>query len=128
MIRLRRAPHKRLGVASAAALVSVCMAACGGGASSLPPGVVAEVGHIAIKRATVEHWMTAMLGGDYHDSTSAKAPTTLLAPPPRHASCVSDLERAAAKPNAKKLTSAQATRLCGELYDAIKAQALTYLI
>ncbi len=106
----------------------MCVAACGGTSIDLPAGVVAEVGHTPITPAMLDHQMIAKLGIDYHDITSHEAPTALLAGPPDHASCVTELERIVAKPDAKKLTGAQIKKLCGELYDAIEEQALTYLI
>jgi hypothetical protein len=108
-------------------LLSLSVAACGGSAG-LPAGVVANVGGTPITKATLERWMAAMLGGDYYELNTSVAPTSLLAPPPHHASCVAELERFAAKPTAPKISRPSVERLCGELYEAIKAQALTYLI
>jgi hypothetical protein len=113
----------------ATVLVSLTVAACGGTSDpALPAGVVAEVGHAQITKATLNQWMTAMLGGDYYEITSHVAPTTLLAPPPSHASCVADLESITSHPGDRKPTHANIETLCAELYEAIKAQALSYLI
>lgn len=128
VIPSRHAHRHLVAAACAAALACVCLAACGDASTDLPPGVVAEVGHTPITRATLDHEMIATLGGDYHYVTSRAAPTALLAGPPDHASCVTELERIVADPEAKKLTAAQIKKLCGELYDAIEEQALTYLI
>jgi hypothetical protein len=126
-LRSRRSPIRLILTACAIALVCASVAGCGG-SSSLPPGVVAEVGHTPITQGTLDQWMKAMLGGDYYEITSNVAPTTLLAPPPKHASCVTELEHITTKPEARKPTQAQIEGLCAELYEAIKAQALTYLI
>ncbi len=110
------------------ALVSLSLTACGSTNTELPPGVVAEVGHTPITNATLKQWMTAMLGGDYYEITNRTAPAALLSPPPDHASCVAELERVSTSAGARKVTHSQIETLCAELYEAIKAQALTYLI
>jgi hypothetical protein len=113
------------------AFVSVSLAACGSSATDsahLSPGTVAEVGHAQITKTTLDQWMHAMFGGDFYEETHQVALTSLLAPPPEHTSCVSELDGMAAIPGDHKLSSPQIDKLCAELYEAIKEQALTYLI
>ncbi|HUI59110.1 MAG TPA: hypothetical protein VLX90_02740 [Steroidobacteraceae bacterium] len=128
LLRSLRVSKPLVAVACILSLAAICLTACGGTTTDLPSGVVAEVGGTPITKATLDHWMVATLGSDYYTVTSHEAPATLLAAPPDHASCVAELERIDADANARKVTGAQIKSLCGELYEAIKEQALTFLI
>jgi hypothetical protein len=110
-------------------LVMVSLTACGRTSTDPPPGVVAEVGHARITKATLNQWMAAILGSDYYETSNKVAPTTLLAPPPDHTSCVVELERLIDKSKTVgKTKRSRLERICAEVYVALKEQALTYLI
>jgi hypothetical protein len=129
------------------ALAVGALTACGSGASAnrqapggqSPSGasseVVAQVGSAPITRAQVSHWMTTFARNDYaavsqiaaHDTS---VPEGLVSDPPNYARCVAALEAVAAKspaPGAKE-TGVQLLGKCRQLYQALRAQATTYLV
>jgi flagellar motility protein MotE (MotC chaperone) len=108
-------------------LAVLSLAACGGG--GLSGNVIAKVGDEPITKPELEHWMTTMLGGDYYDVTSKVAPAGLLASPPGYTTCMAKLQAIAPKKEGKpQLTPEQIKSRCKQIYDAIKEQALNFLI
>lgn len=106
---------------------SVTMTACGGGTSE----EVARVGDTAITRAAVSHWMNTLIGGDYYQvSRKRTVPTGLVSDPPNYRGCVARLESiAASSPSRRpKPTGLQLLTKCRELYQAMKKQAISYLV
>ena len=112
------------------ALSGFGVAACGSGNSnSIPSNAVAVVGDTPITKATLNHWMQSIVGGDYFERVGERAPLGLVSEPPNYAGCL---------PGAKQLTDAsgrqppfttqQLELKCRQLYQAIKEQALTFLI
>lgn len=111
------------------ALGGLLVTACGGGGRS--GNVVAQVGDAAITRATVSHWMATMAGGDYYEvSRKHVVPDGLVSDPPNYGRCVTRLEAAAARSSGggPKPTSVQLLGKCQQLYQALKTQAVAYLV
>jgi hypothetical protein len=67
--------------------------------------------------------MGPMVGGDFFESTHLRAPRGLVSEPPNYAACI-----AAVRSFGSKLTLAQITGKCKQLYEQIKEQVVTYLI
>jgi hypothetical protein len=134
--------------AAALALLAAVMTACGGSggntdgpsgssnvsSTSAGPGsgeVVARVGSTPITRATVNHWMATLAGGDYYElSAGHTVPEQLVSDPPRYGVCVSHLEAAAASAPFKAVqpSGVQLLAKCRELYQALRSQAVTLLV
>jgi hypothetical protein len=107
-------------------LATLTLSACGSGAGSR---VVATVGHSEITRATLDHWMTTVVGGDYHQTLNAEAPVGLASEPADYPRCVAAAAQVVPKAEGKaKLSQAQLLLKCRQLHAAIKEQALSYLI
>ncbi len=118
---------------SISALVAICLAvaglaACGGGVSG---NVVAQVGGSPITKAMLNHWMLEVTGEDYYASSTHRAPRGLVSEPPNYPACIAALEAVAPFPGKgqpKKPTVAQLETKCRLLYQAIKQQALSFLV
>lgn len=106
---------------TAAGLVS-----CGGG-SGMSSDAVAQVGSAAITKASLSHWMSTIIGGDFYEITHQVAPTGLVSDPPDYATCQAGLAKLASS-LAQKPTVAQLKGKCEQLHQALKQQALSYLI
>jgi hypothetical protein len=108
----------------AISLIAATLAACG---SVSRPGIgadnVAEIGNTPITKATLSHWMSALAGSDFYEHTGKRAPKGLVSDPPNYAICVSAVQ--ALSPS---IARGQLDLKCRQLYTAIKAQALSYLI
>ncbi len=103
-----------------ALLAAVSIAACGGGNSNDP---VAEVGGTPIIRATLNHWMTTIAGGDFYESVGITVPKGLVSDPQNNAAC-----RVRLKTIRPLLGETLLKSKCQEMYRAIKEQTLSYLI
>jgi hypothetical protein len=93
--------------------------------------VVARVGEAPITKAALNQWMTALAGQDYY-SLSGKhtVPEGLVSDPPNYASCVSHVEAAVGHPKSGQFvpSAAQLLDKCRELNQAVKIQALSFLV
>jgi hypothetical protein len=122
-----RKPARTSLLLALAILALIAAGGCGGGEKSLAQidGVPAKIG-----KATLDHWMRAMAGGDFRASIGTKGPRGLVSEPANYPEC----EAAARKiiprtfTGQLKLSSAQIAQKCHELYNSIKAQALSFLI
>jgi hypothetical protein len=127
----------------AALAVAVVLNACGGttsGKGQASSGkAVAQVGNSAITAPEVNHWMQVLTAGDYVlVSHGHPVPAGLVSEPPNYGACAARLEAAAA--NAAKTLGASAAKehltptpsqllvKCQQLYQAIKLQAIAYLV
>lgn len=112
----------------AVSLAVAGLAACGGGTSG---DVVAQVGGSSITKGELNHWMSTLAGGDFYEiSKQHTVPSGLVSEPPNYGACVARLEAVAAgvvrvQP---KLTAAQLFSKCRQLYQALKLQALGFLV
>ena len=50
--------------------------------ASLPGDAVAQVGDATISKATLNHWMSTMVGGDFAEDSTVTAPQGLVSDPP----------------------------------------------
>ncbi len=107
----------------------VSLAGCGGGSSALPADAVARVGAATITKATLDHWMSSMLGGDYYEIMGEPIPEGLVSEPPHYTACVARLKAAMRKPvSGPSRTAVELKSKCEALYQAVKVQALTFLV
>jgi hypothetical protein len=83
-----------------------------------------------ISKATLNHWMRALSSGDYRQNLAAIAPQGLVAEPADYPECARAAKRIVPRAGngQLKLTDAQIGQKCRELYAAVKAQALSFLI
>ena len=114
-------------VVSILALAVAAVAGCGGG-GGLSGDVVAEVGGSAITRASVNHWMSTIMGGDFYEISRRVAPVGLAADPENYPACKAALEKLASSYAQAKPSEAERKQKCEQLHQALKAQALSYLI
>ena len=98
----------------------------GKGAVPIPADAVAQVGNVQITEATLNEWMSHVLGGDAYESVGLVAPRGLVSDPPNYPRCESALRRLLASSAASH--AAQFKSKCEELYQALKQQTLTTLI
>jgi len=105
-----------------AVVAGVCIAGCGGGGD----GPVAEVNGVGIPKPMLAHWMSVVLGGDYAQNVGSRAPDGLVAEPADYDKCT----RAGAEIKGKGAPLPESTLLarCKQLHEAVKLQALSYLI
>jgi hypothetical protein len=109
-----------------ASLAIACLSGCGGAGDS-PRDVVAHVGGTAITKASLNHWMATIIGGDFYEISHLAAPRGLVSEPPNYAVCVVGLK--AFLPNVRHGTAeTQLKSKCEQLHEALKQQALAYLI
>jgi hypothetical protein len=108
------------------------MTACGGGG-----GYVAQVGPVTITKPELSHWMKTLAGGDFYElSREHTVPADLVAEPANYSACVASLETAAEnaaliRPKAHaapRPTSAQLLTKCHEVHQALRFQAMSYLV
>ncbi len=113
-------------VLMALSLAVLGLAACGGSGGGIPGNAVAMVGKTPITYASLNHWAATFVRGDYYQVTQKRAPAGLASDPPNYAACVSAAETIAVKP--PKPTPTQLQGKCHQLYEAVKLEALRYLI
>jgi hypothetical protein len=109
----------------ALALLAVAfLSSCGGSSGK----TVAVVGNTKLSQATLSHWMTVTLGGDYHAATGLSAPEGLVSDPVDYPRCVSVAARALARAGKARLSDAELRSKCRQLNAGIKEQALSYVL
>jgi hypothetical protein len=107
-------------------LLILGLSACGSGTASRG---VATVGKTKISQSTLNHWMSATLGSDYHNLVRSTAPVGLVSEPADYPRCVATARTI--KPKSLPASVPNEARLkirCRQLYVAIKEQALSTLI
>jgi foldase protein PrsA len=108
-------------------VVVLVVAGCGGSGNV----VVARVGGTAVSRSELSDWMGTLAGSDFYEVSKAHTiPAGLVSDPPDYSKCVSGLEAAAPRAAAvgTKATAAQLLEKCRQLYQALKRQAMGFLI
>ena len=99
--------------------------ACGGAThGGMPSNAVVQIGDTSITRATLNHWMESIAGGDYFEHTNKRAPRGLVNEPANYARCAS----AARSVNVHAVSDVALKAKCQQLYESIKEQALSFLI
>jgi hypothetical protein len=125
------------GASAAHSAPSAAQSASGAPPSAASSEVVAHVGSVPITRAQVSNWMGAFAGTDAFSGSSfsvathrTPTPEGLVSDPPNYPRCVAALEAAAAKSPAgsSKETGVQLLSKCRQLYQALRTQAIAYLI
>ena len=137
----------------AACVAAVVLSACGGGGSATAGGgssdtiaaefgehpgshagqdTVAKVGALTISKPFLSLWMGIELGEDYYVAFKRKALDGLVSEPPNYPTCTATLSRVVGSSGGGKLAlragAAQLRSKCEQLHQAVKAQALTFLI
>jgi hypothetical protein len=107
------------------------LAACGG-SRDLSHETVAQVGDYAVTKTLLNQWMTEKVGEDFYEITAHEAPSRLVSEPADYAACVAVVKSVPpflgkGKPR-PRLTPAQLTGKCRELYEGVREQALAYLV
>jgi len=111
----------------AVSVAVVGLAACGSGGNG--SGVVAKVGSTAITRSELNHWMSALAGGDFYEvGHQHTIPAGLVSEPANYAACVSHLEAAAASAAKPAPPAAELLSKCQQLQRELKTQAMTFLV
>ncbi len=84
----------------------------------------------SIDKAVLNHWMRSMAGGDYRASIGVQGPRGLVSEPANYGECASAAKTFVPRtPTGQlKLSDAQIAQKCRQLYQSIKAQALSFLI
>lgn len=115
------AAHLAIGVAL------LTFTGCGGGDSVVHIDGASDA---SISKATLNHWMQSMAGGDFRESIGAAGPRGLVSDPADYKRCTSASKLVAPRSffNQLRLSAAQINQKCRELYRSIKAQALSFLI
>jgi hypothetical protein len=90
---------------------------------------VAQIGSHAITHTLLGQWMTADIGSDYYEIAKQRVPAGLVSEPADDGACVAALKRLASGGTTASATGgAKLTGTCAELYRAIRAQTLTFLV
>jgi hypothetical protein len=123
--------HRRFHLAALAliaGLLALGLCSCAGGSGSSDP-TVATVGKSKISRSSLNHWMLALSGDDYHGLVGTSAPAGLVSEPADYPRCVAVAKQI--KPKTLPALVPNEARLkirCRQLHTAVKEQALSYLI
>ena len=121
MHKLRRA----LVLLGACVIVSVCMAACGGGGTDAKP--VVRVGDVSFSKAAIDHWIAFQAVVDYQLNPQHPVPKGVIPDPPAFTACVGHLEAIAPK-QVQMPSTTQLRSKCQQNYQALKQHVLGVLI
>ena len=86
---------------------------------------MAKVGALTISRPYLSLWMTIELAQDYYSAFKRRLPDGLVSVPANYQECITTLKRLAA---AARANAAQLKHKCEQLHEAVKTQALSFLI
>ncbi|HEV7527924.1 MAG TPA: hypothetical protein VGO29_03420 [Solirubrobacteraceae bacterium] len=126
---LRYALHLR-NAASALALIAVLLTAAGCGSAGESVARLEGVPHGSISPSTLDHWMQATVGGDFRRTIGTEGPAGLVSEPANYPRCIAAARFVAPRSffNQLRYTRAELEDACRQLYRAIKAQTLSFLI
>jgi len=91
---------------------------------------LAQVGGKKITRTLLNEWMTVDIGSHYYEIAKHREPSRLVSEPPNYPRCVAGLNALASiqgKARVRKNT-VKLTGTCEQLYQAIKAETLAFLV
>jgi hypothetical protein len=98
-------------------------------------GGTESVTHIGGSSATIskpmlDHWMRAVVATDFRVSVLSRAPKGLASEPANYSECAAAAKKVVPKTSTGqlKLTDAEISRKCHQLYQAIRNQAMSYLL
>lgn len=112
-------------------LVTVLLAACGGGSSNVPGNAVAKVGDASVTKSQFDHWLNvAAVSSAGQQQSSAAAARTAAPDPPSYARCIAQRKKAAPKPakGQPTPTDAQYKAQCQQQYQSLRDQVMSFLI
>lgn len=117
----------RLAALAGTAVLLLCVVGCGASDDSVTH---IEGSSATITKPMLGHWMRSLASGDFRQNLASIAPSGLVAEPANYPQCVKAAEKIVPKAadGRPQLTTRQLTEKCRELYEAIKAQALGFLI
>ena len=116
-------------LATLATLLAVSASLIGCGGEQRGVARIDGVADSAIDRGTLDHWMQALVGLDYRQTVGTRGPRGLVAEPADYPRCVAAARSiASSRSGAAPLSDEQVSAKCHELYLAVKAQALDFLI
>ncbi len=123
--------HASRSVASAVTIIAalLTMTGCGGGTND---SVVHFEGptHASISESTLNHWMQVLAGDDIRRNLGTEGPAGLASEPADYQRCFAAAKLVAPRSffNQIRYDRVQITEKCHQLHQAIKAQALNFLI
>jgi hypothetical protein len=110
----------KFAVSAVAAIAAVgLLASCGSSSNA-----IVRVGQSTITKAALNHWMSVMVAGDFRAELGKSPPAGLVSDPPNYRACTAAARSLAAHAQTPRVLVA----LCHQLYQAVKVQALTFLI
>jgi hypothetical protein len=111
----------------ASAALSLCLAGCGGSDAVVHVQGAPEG---SITRAELSHWMQALTGSDFREAAGVQGPSGLVSDPPDYPRCVAAAKLVSARSffNQLRPSRPKLTKECRELHEAVKTQALEFLI
>jgi hypothetical protein len=117
--------HPALGLL-AVSLALVGFTGCGGSESLIH----LDGSSASISKATLNHWMGALGGFDFRSNIGTEGPSGLASEPANYKRCAAAVRLIAPKTffGQVKLSQATISERCHQLYRALKAQAMSYLI
>lgn len=120
---------------AAMVLAAVTLPACGSGGDApssggepvtteaASPNSIVTLGRAGISKATLNHWMSTIAGGDFFEISGMTAPSGLVSEPPNYAMCAANL-----KTLVPSLSQQELRTKCKQFQQAVKQQAIGYLI
>jgi hypothetical protein len=120
-------PPPFLAATVAALLAIACLTGCGSSTDSVTH---IEGSSQTISKAMLDHWMRAVVATDFRVSIGTKAPRGFASEPARPSECAEAAKKVVPRSftGKLKLADAQIARKCRELHEAIKAQAMSYIL
>lgn len=124
---MHRPMHHLLLAPLAIGLVLLTLSGCGGSSESLAH---VQGSSATITKPMLNHWMHTMAGGDFRETIGTKGPAGLVSEPANYPECEAAARKVVPRSytGQLKLSAAQISHKCHQLYRSIKAQALTFLL
>jgi hypothetical protein len=124
-----RIPRRFLQASLLTAVVLVSLSVVGCGASDESLTHIKGTSAI-ITKPMLDHWMRSLASGDFRQNLASIAPQGLVAEPANYPECVKAAKTIVPKTTdgLPQLSDGQLTQKCHELYNAVKTQALGFLI
>jgi len=110
-----------------AATVLLALSSCGAGSDSL---VHIQGSSATITKPMLDHWMGVTVASDFRANVGTKAPLGLVSEPANYPKCVGAAKKVIPRSytGRLKLSEAEISKKCHQLYQTIKAQTLAYLL
>jgi hypothetical protein len=110
------------------ALALLSLSSCGGGGNESLIHI--EGSSATITKPMLDHWMKATVGMDFRSNVGTKGPLGLVSEPANYPECIAAARKLIPRTYTGKfkLSDAQVSMKCHQLYQAVKAQTLAYLL